>query len=216
MPFKWQEVNVGECFCFLGQSSALPAHPGHEFKAISVLTSSSNSLKSLCSVPPPLRLTMWDNKISKKKIKHIIISSASLPTFRHHCNSASDVNIWAWFSFNGFNNKIQSNVNNVFNVFICVMSYHVSSFQHKSIWGRKGEKRAGCCFCWTEECMKVWLCASEWSGSAITEREPERRLLGHNRTLWARSSWHNTLWKEREGRRNINKLQISSLHRWVI
>lgn len=55
-------------------------------------------------------LTTWENKMTTK-ITNIIISSASLPTFRHHCNSASDVNIWAWFSFNGFNNKIQSNVN---------------------------------------------------------------------------------------------------------
>lgn len=31
-------------------STRIPAHPGHELKAISVLTSSSSSLKSLCSV----------------------------------------------------------------------------------------------------------------------------------------------------------------------
>lgn len=81
-------------------------------KPFQSLNSSSSSLKSLFCLPS--HLTMWESfkkKKLKKKIKHIIISSASLPTFRHHCNSASDVNIWAWFSFNGFNNKIQSNVN---------------------------------------------------------------------------------------------------------
>lgn len=76
-------------------------------KPLHVLTSSSSSLK-VCSVSS--HLTTWENKMTTK-ITNIIISSASLPTFRHHCNSASDVNIWAWFSFNGFNNKIQSNVN---------------------------------------------------------------------------------------------------------
>lgn len=95
-----------ELFVCQGQSLA---HPGQEFKAISFHTSSS-SKSLLC---PPSHLTIWENKIGKKT-KHMIISSASLPTFRHHCNSASDVNIWAWFSFNGFNNKIQSNVKQFF------------------------------------------------------------------------------------------------------
>lgn len=103
---------------------------GRKFKAISGLTSSSS--KSLLCLPS--HLTIWDNKI-KKKLKHIIISSASLPTFRHHCNSASDVDIWAWFSFNGFNNKMQSNVNKWFVLSVFYL------FQHKSIWGRKYKKQ---------------------------------------------------------------------------
>lgn len=174
---------------FLGQSSA---HPEYEFKAISVLASSSS--KSLLCLPS--HLTIWDNKIKKER-KHIIISSASLPTFRHHCNSASDVNIWAWFSFNGFNNKIQSNVNKWF-----VKVFYL--FQHKAFEGENTRKELVDCSRWTEEGVKAWL--SEWCSAAITEREPALRLLGRNRTLWARSSWRNTLWREGEESININQL----------
>lgn len=97
-------VNAGSLFC---RAEFTTSGSSWLQKPILCSTSSSSSCKCLL---PPIHLIMWDNRRKKKK-KHIIISSASLPTFRYHCNSASDVNIWAWFSFNGFNNKIQSNVN---------------------------------------------------------------------------------------------------------
>lgn len=52
---------------------------------------------------------------------------------------------------------------------------------------------------------------SVWSSSSITEREPEPRLPGRNRTLWARSSWRNML--ERENK--CYELQISLFQRCI-